>query len=129
MSPALVTLHAYRGGGPFIDITYFDGYDYSAATFVVELRDYADDGAAPRVTLSNAATNAQGVSCTVAYTDGIPVSRVVIRINETTLEGLPFTSPPGGDMAFVYALDVAGGGHPKTRRMRGQLILHAGENA
>lgn len=128
MNPAEADITAYRGGGPLIDVTDFEDYDYSAATFTMEVRRQADDPLSALVTLTNAAANAEGISC--AYVAGNPgVSTVTIRINETTLEGMPKSSPPGADVEFVYALDIAGGGHPKQRRMRGKFILKAGENA
>lgn len=129
MTPALVDLVAFRGGGPFIDTTAFVGFDYSAATFVVELRDWADKPGAAIVTLGNAASNAEGVSVSVVTNEGVPTSTVQIRINETTIEGLPFGKPRGTDWRGVYALDITGGGHAKTRRMRGKFIVTAGENA
>jgi hypothetical protein len=129
MTPAVVDLFAFRGGGPLVDTTEFAAFDYSGATFVLEIRDWADKPGSPIIALTNAAPNAQGVSVTVATTGGIPTSTVQIRINETTIEGLPFGNPRGTDWRGVYALDITGGGHAKTRRMRGKFTVVAGENA
>jgi hypothetical protein len=127
ISPASVELRAYRGT-PFIDVTDFEGFDYSAATFVLEVRAYRDKPGAALVAIGNATAGAQGVSVSVATTDGIPTSSVKIQINETTIEGLAFTSPRGGNLVLQYALDIAGGGHVKTRRMQGDFVVEASAN-
>lgn len=127
IAAALVPL-ALERGTPFVDVTAFEGYDYSGATFTMEVRDYPDKPGDPLIALSNAGPTAQGISCTVEVVDAIPVSSVRIQINETTIEALEKTSPRGGDRVFAYALDVAGGGHVKTRRMKGPLIVQASAN-
>jgi len=127
MTPAQVDLVAERGT-PFVDVTTFEGFDYSAATFVLEVRDYLDKSGAARVALGNAAPTAQGISVSVTTTNDIPSSDIQIRINETTIEGLPFTTPRGGDLVLQYALDIDGGGHGKVRRMKGAFIVKASAN-
>jgi hypothetical protein len=124
---ATVDLIAHRGV-VFADVTAFDGFDYSDAAFTMEIRRYGDASGEPLVALAKAGPTAQGISCTVATVGPFPVSTVTIRINETTIEGLPFTSPRGGDWAGKYALDIAGGGHPKLRRMEGAFTVRASAN-
>lgn len=123
---AKVDLAAYRGA-PFIDRTVFENFDYSDATFVMQIRKYRD---APDVvlTLGNAVSTAQGISATYHTDTDPPASWVQIRINETTLEALSYTAPRGGDLRLQYALDVTGGGHEKLRRMEGAFILRASAN-
>ncbi|GGO96591.1 hypothetical protein [Stakelama pacifica] len=129
IAPAVVEIFWYRGT-LLKDVTRFEDIDYSAATFDLQVRNYPDE-ATPLLTLGNAASNAQGVSCsTVTETiDGIEHthSDVQIRLNETTGEAIRKSAPVGGDIELVFALDITGGGHEKTRRMRGKLILKAGE--
>lgn len=122
-----VDIYAPRGV-PLLDLTDFVSFDYSAATFVMEVRKYRDASAPALLTLANAAASAQGISCTVTMVDGVPWSTVQIRVNETTIEGLPFSSPRGGDVALQYALDITGGGHPKLRRMQGVFLVGASAN-
>jgi hypothetical protein len=124
---AQLDLRANRGV-PFVYIVDFEGFDYSAASFVMEARAYRD---APSSLISlagpvNAA--AQGISVSVTTSDGVPTSTVQIRINETTIEGLAYTSPRGGDLRLQYALDITGGGHGKARRMQGAFIVEASAN-
>ena len=126
--PALADLRAYRGT-PFVDVTAYRGFDYSNASFVMELRAYRDAPGAPLVSLvrqDNPA--AEGISVDVAYRNGRPTSYVQARINETTLEALRFTNPRGGDLRLFYAQDIAGAGHGKARRMRGTFTLEASAN-
>lgn len=127
IAPAYVDLRAYRGVS-FSDVTGFEGQDYGAATFTVELRRFRDAPGAPELALTNAPATAQGVSVTVTTDDGVPTSAVQIRINETTIEGLAKTRPPGGDLVLQYALDITGGGLGKHRRMQGAFVVEASAN-
>lgn len=130
---ARVDLVANRGD-PFRDETEFEGYDYSAATFAMQIRQYKDAPGDPLVSLGNIASPAEGISVTVETLDGEPSSVVAIRINETTLEALlPFAvasgSPnrkPGSDVVLFYDLQITGGGHSKLRRMEGTFTIRAG---
>ncbi len=124
---AHVDLLAHRGV-PFTDTTDFYGQDYSAADFRVELRRYRDAPEAVLILSTQTNLNAQGISVSVASEDGVPVSSVRIRINETTIEGLQFTSPRGGNLVLQYALDVTGGGLGKHRRMQGAFTVEASAN-
>ena len=124
---AEVTWTAQRGVS-FIDRTAYFGFDYRDATFTVEVRRYRDQSGAPLLALTNAAANAQGVSVEYREVDGVPLSIVQTRINETSVEGLPFTSPRGGNVELQFAQDIAGGGHIKQRRLQGPLIVEASAN-
>lgn len=124
---AEVTWTAQRGV-PFIDRTAYLGFDYREATFTVEVRRYRDQSGTPLLALTNATANAQGVSVEYREVDGVPLSIVQTRINETSVEGLPFTSPRGGNVELQFAQDIAGGGHIKQRRQQGPLIVEASAN-
>lgn len=124
---AIVDLVIERGT-PMIDTTAFVGFDYGSAAFDLKVRRFRDAASAPLLVLANAGPTAEGVSCSVTITDGIPTSFVRIQINEVTGESLPKTSPAGGDFAAPYDLDITGGGHGKLRRMKGHLIAKASAN-
>lgn len=131
ITPAYTDLSAQRWS-PFVDITDFAGFDFTDATFAMQVRLYRDAPGAPLISLTNAASNAQGISVTVIAdetNDDLPLSSVQIRINETTLEGLllnPTPATTGKDVELVYDLHVTGGGLPKTRWMEGKFIIRAG---
>lgn len=112
---------------PFVYVIDFEGYDFTGATFLSHLRLYRDAAGDPLVALENAASNAQGVSVSVATVGGQPVSSVQLRINETTLESLLLSAAGAGkDVAVVWDLHITGGGLPKTRWLEGDFIIRAG---
>lgn len=123
ITPARVDLTAQRWT-PFVDVTAIEGFDLSMATFALQIRLYRDAAGAPLISLVNAASNAQGISCSVATIEGQPVSSVQIRINETTLESLLLT--PGKDVSLVYDLHATSAGLDKVRWMEGTFLIRAG---
>jgi len=123
ITPARVDLVAQRWT-PFVDITAIEGFDLSAATFAMQVRLYRDAPGSPLLSLTNAASNAQGVSVSVAEVDGQDVSSVQIRINETTLESLLVN--PGEDVKLVYDLHITTAGLGKVRWMEGSFNIRAG---
>ncbi|HYC66636.1 hypothetical protein [Brevundimonas sp.] len=130
ITPARVDLVAQRWS-PFVDITAIEGFDFSAATFAMHIRLYRDAPGDPLVALENAASNAEGISVSVATVDveGVEtvVSSVQIRINETTLETLLLGSAGAGkDVALVYDLHITSTGLGKVRWMEGSFTVRAG---
>lgn len=102
----------------------FVGYDFSDQLMKCEVRAYRDAPTA-LISLGNAASPAEGISVTVTTTDDVPTSTVVIRINETTIEGLPFTNPRGTDLDLVWDL-VIGSGSAKLRWLEGPVTVRGG---
>lgn len=103
----------------------FVGQDFTGATFAAHFRRFRDAAGDPLITLGNSTAPAEGISVSVATDDGITTSTVQIRINETTIEGLPFTSPRGGDFELVWDLHVTTSGH-KVRWLEGRAPIKAG---
>jgi hypothetical protein len=125
ITPGKLDLIAYRWT-PFVYVIDFEGLDFSAATFAMDVRLYRDAPSAV-LSLGNAASNAQGISCSVATVEGVPTSSVQIRINETTLEPLLLNAgAPGQDIKVAQDLHITGGGFPKTRWTEGAFIIRAG---
>lgn len=126
MTPGRLDLSANRWT-PFIYLIAFEGYDFTGATFAMQVRLYRDAAGSPLIDLSNAASNAQGLSVDVATLDDVVTSTVQIRINETTLEGLLLNQgKPGADVVLVYDMHITGGGLEKTRWIEGSFIIRAG---
>ncbi|RZJ01810.1 MAG: hypothetical protein EON90_02035 [Brevundimonas sp.] len=126
ITPGRLDLMAQRWT-PFIYVIAFEGFDFSAATFAMDVRLYRDAPGAALIALTNAASNAQGVSVSVTTDDGVPTSEVQIRINETTLEGLLLAAAGAGkDVVAVYDLHITGGGLAKTRWVEGSFTIRAG---
>lgn len=112
---------------PFVYQIDFEGLDFTGATMAMQVRLYRDAPGAPLISLGNAASNAEGLSLSVATVAGAPVSTVQIRINETTAESLLLNAgKPGEDVRLVYDLHITGGGFPKTRWIEGALTIRAG---
>ncbi len=103
----------------------FVGYDFTGQTFKAEVRAYRDAENPALISLDTVASPGEGISVTVVTTDSIPTSTVEIRINETTLEALPFTNPRGTDFTAVWDL-VIGSGSAKKRWVEGAFIVHGG---
>jgi hypothetical protein len=109
-----------------VTLIAFEGFDFTGATFAMDWRLYRDAPTA-LLSLGNAASNAQGISCTVTVEEGVPTSFVQIRVNETTLEGLLLNAGvPGSDVVLQQDLHITGGGIPKTRWIEGKATIRAG---
>lgn len=112
---------------PFVYQIDFEGLDFTGATMAMQARLYRDAPGAPLISLGNAASNAEGLSVSVSVVEGVTISTVQIRINETTAETLLLNAgKPGDDVRLVYDLHITGGGLPKTRWIEGALIIRAG---
>lgn len=130
ITPANVSLVAQRWT-PFVDVTVIEGFDLSAATFSLQVRQRKDAPGLALISLANAASNAQGISVSVANVEieGTPtsVSSVQIRINETTLEPILLNAAgQGKDIELVYDLHITIAGIGKVRWMEGSFIIRAG---
>lgn len=130
ITPATVPLVAQRWS-PFVDITGFEAYDFSAATFEMHVRAYRDAPGDPIIELTNAASNAQGISVTTATVDvdGVPtiVSYVQIRINKTTIRDILLGAAGAGkDIILVYDLHITAAGIDNVRWMEGSFTIRAG---
>lgn len=124
MMPGSLDLTVFRWQPAKLQLD-FVGYDFTGEAFKAEVRAYRDAPDPALISLDTVASPGQGISVSVVTTDGIPTSTVEIRINETTLEGLPFTNPRGTDFTAVWDL-VIGSGSAKKRWVEGAFIVHGG---
>lgn len=118
---------------PWIDVLVIEGEDLSAATFAMEIRQKPGDTGTAIVALANAASNAQGISCTYnpAYVDpdtGLTfgASLVQMRINEVTMEGLSAATPIEAAVTLAYDLQVTPVGGVKTVAAYGAFVYSPG---
>lgn len=126
ITPGKLDLVAQRWT-PYVYVIDFPGIDFTGATMAMDVRLYRDAPGAAQIALTNAASNAQGLSVSVATVSGVVTSSVQIRINETALEDLLLSAAgPGKDVALVYDLHITGGGLPKTRWVEGSFTIRAG---
>lgn len=122
-------------GTPFSDDIPCEGYDFTGGTFLLQVREYKGAPGAPLLELTNTTAPAQGISVSVEVVDGLPISTLFIRINETTIEALrPFAvdgsgrpnRTPASDVVLAYDMHVTATGYPKDRLLEGQFIILEG---
>jgi len=127
----------------------FVGKDLTGATFASHVRLTKDATGAPLVTLGNAASAAaEGLrvinvaTATIAQhiangwltvpppgyelTDTVTITQVGLRINETTMEGLPFPAERGQDATLQWDLHITPTGKDKDKYLGGDFIVKAG---
>ena len=126
----------------------FVGVDFTGATFAAELRLTPNATGAALVTLANASAGAEGLRLIAATTATVAahiaagrlaevppgytlasvvvVSEVGMRINETTMEGLPFGPERDSDSPLAWDLLVTPSGGIKDKYLGGDFIVLAG---
>lgn len=111
---------------PFKYTISFPGIDFTGGTFKAEFRQYRDAPDPALISLANASSPSQGISVSVATVDGVVTSFVEMRIDETTIETLPFPNPRGPEYPMVWDMVITGGGFPKTRWIQGNAPVYGG---
>lgn len=100
---------------PYIRELVFIGPDWRGETMRLEIRNREGDQGVPLIALDNV-TSGQGIA--VTYDPAFPVpnsddtagaSILRIRINETTLENLPYNTPYEAEYDFRYDLHIGTG--------------------
>jgi len=126
----------------------FVGLDLTGATFLSQVRQKPDLGGAPLVALTDAAAGAEGLRLIGVYTstiaahiaagrldvvppgykasDTVVLSQVGMRINETTMEGLPYPGERGDDATLAWDLHITPTGGLKDKFLGGDFIVRAG---
>ena len=111
----------------FSDTFDFEGFDFTGATFALQVRLYRDAPGDPLISLVDAAEGNQGLYLSMDTIDGIPWSYVRITINEGTLnDTLLNQGKAGTDVVLVYDLVMTASGSAKTRLVEGNFIIKAG---
>lgn len=146
--PAKIDIRADRWVACIRQIPFVNA-DFTGATFISQVRLYGDASGSPLVDLSTVTlSTAEGVRLVYAGTDtvanhiaagrlsGVPsgyestdsvaVSLVGIRINETTMEGLPFPQERGTAAEFVWDLQITPTGGIKDKYVGGAFMVEAG---
>lgn len=134
---------------PFVRTLTFEGIDLTGAAFAMQVRLKPDTPGAPLVDLSTVASaSAQGVRLiyggtdTVANhiaagrllaapkgllsTDNLALSLVGIRINETTMEGLPAADEVGNDAPLAWDMHITPASGTKEKYLYGPFTVRAG---
>ena len=127
----------------------FVGLDLTGATFAAHIRLTKDATGSPLITLANAASAAaEGIrvnnvgTATIAQhiankwlsspppgyelTDVVTITQVGLRINETSVEGLPFPTERGQDATLQWDMHITPTGKDKDKYLGGDFIVRAG---
>jgi hypothetical protein len=130
IAPATVLLRARRGS-PFVDFIQVRGADLTGAAAAMQVRLYTDAPGDPLIDLTLTTAPDEGLSIEVETVEGVPVSTLWIRIDETTLEDtLPFiggdgqpTRKAGTDVSLVWDMPITPSGGIKGVWFRGDFII------
>lgn len=147
ISPGRYDLSADRWVACIRTFSFVDR-DFTGATFLTHVRLKPDATGSPLVTLNNAASTAEGWSLVGVYTstiaahiaagrlsevppgyaltDTVPLSQVRMRINETTMEGLPYPGERGEDATLSWDFHITPTGGLKDKYIGGDFIVRAG---
>lgn len=126
----------------------FVGLDFTGAVFLAHVRLKPDVTGTPLVNLANAAANAEGLNLLGVFTgtiaahiaagrlsevppgysatDTATISQVQMRINETTMEGLPYPGERGDDATLAWDIHITPTGGIKDKYLGGDFIVRAG---
>lgn len=111
---------------PFVQDIAVTGVDLTGATFRAQLRLQPGTPGDPLVDLQNATAGSEGVSVQVATVDSTTTSTITLRINETTMEGLPEPDSPADDLALWWDIQVTRSGYSKAVWFRGPFTVLPG---
>ncbi len=110
--------------GTLVRQIFLKGFDATGVAMRAQVRLGGDVPGVPLVdlkTVSNA--NAEGLRLvSVSVTDGVPTSHVEMVINETTLEGLPYSGEIGSPTPLAWDWQVTLAGR-KLRIAKGEFII------
>ena len=126
----------------------FVGLDFTGATLASHIRLTPDAVGTPLVTLANAAANAEGLNILAvttdtvaahiaagriddvppgyATTDTVTISELQLRVNETSMEGLPFPGERGENATLAWDIHITPSGGIKDKYLGGDFIVRAG---
>jgi hypothetical protein len=130
MTPGSLNLVVQRNAPYLPDTIDFEGFDFTAATFALQVRAYRGATGDPLLSLTGQTAGTQGISVTASVADSITTSHLQIQINEATIDGLlPASSNgqrAGTDVDLYYDLVITGGGVGKVRWLEGDFSIHEG---
>lgn len=112
------------------------GPNWSGATFKMELRQDPGDTGAALVSLGNNGAGSQGISASYvasyAYVDAngaaatAPATKMLIQIDEATLEALSLGTPTDEPVVLHYDLHITPSGSPKRVFCAGTFTIKPG---
>lgn len=113
-----IRLYPDADGVPLVDLAQV----YSAAAEGVRIIYAGSDTVANHITAGRLSSVPKGM----AETDTLALSLIGMRVNETTMEGLPPAGRAGGDVTLAWDLHVTPSGGLKERPLYGPFLVRAG---
>lgn len=135
----------------FIRTLTIIGYDFTAAAFNAQVRDRKDGGTLRADLTTQTLASAEGVRLIYGGTDtvanhitaarmsqaqadalgytsaqNVTLSQLGIRINETTMEAMPFGTERGDDISLYWDLHITPSGGIKDKYAGGDFLVRAG---
>lgn len=132
---------------PYLRTLTFLGINFTGAVFKAQVRDRKDGGAV-RADLATVVTSAEGVRLLYGGTDtianhitagrlsevpsghtsgeSIALSQMTVRINEATMEAMPFGTEIGDDWPGWWDIHVTPSGGTKEVYLQGTFTVRAG---
>lgn len=122
---------------PFVHVVRFEGQDHTDADFIAEVRDRKDGGASRANLITVISVDLEGITLvSVANEDidfggdigivNVPVSTISIRIDEDTMEAMPYGTERGDDIGLYWDMQITPDGGDKYRAMEGVFNVIAG---
>lgn len=134
---------------PFVETWQFEGEDWTGATFAMQVRLFNDAPGDPLLSLETVTTAAaEGVRLVYAGTatvdahiaagrlnevpeglaseDSLALSLVGVRINETSMEAMPFPGERGDNATLAWDLHVTPAGGLKSKLLGGHFTVLSG---
>lgn len=109
------------------------GVDWSAGTFVMQIRNEPGDTGDPLVSLENASAGAEGISASYVEEYAVPDSDQVVpatiirpQVNETTLEALSLGADTSKPVVLHYDIHATVSGLGKFVLMAGTFTISPG---
>jgi hypothetical protein len=113
---------------PFVRRIHFEGYDFTGATFLAQVRAVKDSDGAALIDLATVGgVGTQGIAIVgVTTADGVPTTEINLRVNEATMEAIAKAVPLGDDYPLWWDLQITPSGGDKFRALEGKFIVAAG---
>ncbi|WP_146215330.1 hypothetical protein [Blastomonas natatoria] len=112
------------------------GPNWSGAAFKMDLRQNPGDTGTAILSITGATAGSQGISATYdaayAYVDAqgqpatAPATKVMIQIDEATIEGLDLGTPTDKPLVLHYDLHITPSGEPKRVYCEGTFTIKPG---
>jgi hypothetical protein len=112
---------------PFVRTLTFTGIDLTGATMAAQVRDRKDGGAVRANLGTTGSATAEGIHLVSAgLVEGVMTSVVTIRMDEATMEAMPYGTEIGDDLDLWWDMHITPSGGDKQKYLHGVFTIRAG---